>query len=100
NVRVDSVGVEAAPNDTLAVRGKKRTAIVTRRERQPLLAGTVGVHEVDFAKVTRIGPETLPVFRRKFRWRISVPEGSEHDLPAVRRRSPSGVVTGRAGRPA
>ena len=67
NVRVDSVGVEAAPNDTLAVWGEKRTAIVTPRERQPLLAGAVGVHEVDFAKVTRIGSETLPDLGRKFR---------------------------------
>src|SRR5439155_5850311 len=85
--------------DALDVRGEKRTAIVARRESQPLLAGAIGVHEVDFAKVTRIGCETLTVFGRKFRSRISVPERSEHDLFAMRRIRRFGVVTRGAGQP-
>src|SRR5439155_20114842 len=72
DVRVDAVCVEAAPDNAFAVRREKRSAVVARSERQPLLTGAVSLHDVNLREVSGGGIETFAVFVGKFVQGVSV----------------------------
>ena len=90
--------VEAAPDDALAVGREEGPAVVAVDGGEPLLAGAVGVHDVDLAEEARIDLELL-LLRVAERAVVGVAHRRERDPLAVGRIAGLGVVAARVGQP-
>src|SRR3954466_7600748 len=79
----DAVSLKMPPENALAVRHEKRPAIVTGIFGEALLAGAIGVHDVDLAEVSGILFVNAPFLGRKMLERKGITERSEDDLFSV-----------------
>src|SRR6185295_7437056 len=74
-------------------------SIVTWRTGQPLLVGSIRVHNINLTEVGRIGFEALPfLWGELCRWK-SIAQGTEYNFAAVRRIRAFRIVTLAAGEP-
>ena len=94
NLRHCACLVEPAPDDALAVRREKRAAVVAGRLRQARLAGTVGIHDVNFAEIRQVDLAQFFLLRSQV-FGVGAAGGTEDNFFAVRRVTGLGVVTPR-----